>query len=148
MKRLLKPWRNIQNTRLFCRSPIPPTKAEATPNDLLTWTNGKALLATGSPFEPVEFNGKMVPIAQSNNSYIFPGLGLGVIAAQAQRCTDGMISAACHALSEQSPVRHDKSATILPPLTDAFKSPAALLHWPWQNKHAKKVWRVSAKMSI
>lgn len=98
----------------------PTTKSEATPQELYDWTDGKALIAAGSPFEPINFKGQKIPVAQSNNAYIFPGLGLGIIAAKATRCTDGMLSAACHALSACSPVRKDKNAPILPPLTQAF----------------------------
>ncbi|MBN0698426.1 hypothetical protein JTM09_35465, partial [Pseudomonas aeruginosa] len=58
----------------------PTSRVEATPQNILSWTDGEALVATGSPFSPVTVKGKQYPIAQCNNSYIFPGIGLGVIA--------------------------------------------------------------------
>jgi len=75
-------------------------------------------VATGSPFEPVEYGGRTFPIAQSNNSYIFPGIGLGVLAAGATRVSDSMFMAAAEALSECSPAQSDESAALLPPLDD------------------------------
>ncbi|GAA5164433.1 NAD-dependent malic enzyme [Ornithinimicrobium tianjinense] len=77
----------------------PTSRAEATPADLLEWTDGKALVATGSPFDPVDHDGVRHVIAQSNNALIFPGLGLGVAACRASRVTDGMIAAAAQALA-------------------------------------------------
>ncbi len=98
----------------------PTIKAEATPHDLFTWTQGKALIAAGSPYDPINWNEKIISFAQSNNAYIFPGLGLGILAARASRCTDGMIGAACRALSRNAPVRQDPTAPILPPLDQIF----------------------------
>jgi malate dehydrogenase (oxaloacetate-decarboxylating) len=72
----------------------PTSCAEATPADLLHWTEGRAIVGTGSPFAPVEVNGKLIPIAQTNNSYIFPGLALGILVSRARRVTDAMIMAA------------------------------------------------------
>ena len=77
----------------------PTSHAEATPADLLKWTDGKALIATGSPFPPVDHGGVRHRIAQSNNALIFPGLGLGVAACGARRITEGMIAAAAQALA-------------------------------------------------
>jgi malate dehydrogenase (oxaloacetate-decarboxylating) len=77
----------------------PTELAEATPADLISWTGGRALVATGSPFPPVEYQGTRYIIGQANNALIFPGLGLGVIAAGATRITDGMLSAAAHAVA-------------------------------------------------
>jgi malate dehydrogenase (oxaloacetate-decarboxylating) len=77
----------------------PTELAEATPADLLTWTGGRALVATGSPFPPVDYLGTRYVIGQANNALIFPGLGLGAIAARAARITDGMFSAAAHAVA-------------------------------------------------
>ncbi|WP_042432116.1 NAD-dependent malic enzyme [Streptacidiphilus anmyonensis] len=79
-----------------------PTRlAEATPGDLLAWTDGRALVATGSPFGPVEHAGVTYEIGQANNALVFPGLGLGAIVAQATRITDGMLSAAARAVAGQ-----------------------------------------------
>jgi malate dehydrogenase (oxaloacetate-decarboxylating) len=99
----------------------PTSQAEATPVDLVRWTNGRALVGTGSPFPPVEIDGKPVRISQVNNSFIFPGLALGILVAQAQRVTDGMIMAAAKALAGLSPSREDKSAPLLPPIGESRK---------------------------
>jgi malate dehydrogenase (oxaloacetate-decarboxylating) len=104
----------------------PTSQAEATPADLLRWTDGRALVGTGSPFAPVEVNGKLIRIAQVNNSYIFPGLALGILVSRATRVTDGMIMAATKALASLSPARADKNAPLLPPLADARKTSAAV----------------------
>jgi malate dehydrogenase (oxaloacetate-decarboxylating) len=99
-----------------------PTKlAEATPADLLRWTDGRALVGTGSPFAPVEFGGKLIRISQVNNSYIFPGLALGILVSRASRVTDSMIMAATRALAQLSPARLDKDAPLLPPIADSRK---------------------------
>ncbi len=94
----------------------PTSKVEAIPADLLKWTQGRALIATGSPFSDVSFNGRQYPIAQCNNSYIFPGLGLGVRAVQARRVTPEMFMAAAHALSKQAPALTGKGDALLPEL--------------------------------
>lgn len=97
-----------------------PTEiVEANPSDLLQWTDGKALIATGSPFEPVEFNNRKIQIAQCNNALIFPGIGLGVLASKAKRLTDSMIWAASHTLSEFAPINQDPLAPLLPPIATA-----------------------------
>ncbi len=94
----------------------PTSHAEAVPADLLKWTDGKARIATGSPFDPVDYNGKTHVISQCNNSYIFPAMGLGILAAKATRVTDGMFTAAAEALKECSPALADPDAPLLPPL--------------------------------
>ncbi|MGA7858702.1 MAG: NAD-dependent malic enzyme [Terracidiphilus sp.] len=99
----------------------PTSKAEAVPADLLRWTAGRALIGTGSPFNPVEVEGKLVPISQVNNSYIFPGLALGILVSRAKRVTDAMIMAAAKALASLSPAREDKNAPLLPPIADSRK---------------------------
>jgi malate dehydrogenase (oxaloacetate-decarboxylating) len=78
----------------------PTELAEATPTDLIEWTDGRALVATGSPFPTVDYEGTRYFIGQANNALIFPGLGLGAIAAQASTITDGMLSAAAHAVAD------------------------------------------------
>ena len=99
----------------------PTSQAEATPADLMRWTNDRALVGTGSPFPPVEINGNPVRISQVNNSFIFPGLALGILVSQARRVTDGMIMAAAKALASLSPSRMDKSAPLLPPIGESRK---------------------------
>jgi malate dehydrogenase (oxaloacetate-decarboxylating) len=96
----------------------PTTKSEATADDLIRWTEGRALVATGSPFAPVNYGERTIPIAQCNNVYIFPAIGLGVVASGARRVTDAMMLAAARALAENSPALKDSSASLLPPLTD------------------------------
>jgi malate dehydrogenase (oxaloacetate-decarboxylating) len=92
----------------------PTSKSEAVPEDLMRWTDGRAVIATGSPFLPVQFHGQSIAVAQCNNVYIFPALGLGSVASGARRVTDGMILAAARALADQSPAREDPSAPLLP----------------------------------
>lgn len=82
----------------------PTTKCEAVPEDIVRWTDGKALVATGSPFAPVKCGNILIPITQCNNALAFPGIGSGVLAAQARVLTDGMLWAACQALATTSPL--------------------------------------------
>jgi malate dehydrogenase (oxaloacetate-decarboxylating) len=96
----------------------PTDKSEATADDLIRWTDGRALVATGSPFAPVNYRGRTIPIAQCNNVYIFPAMGLGIVASGARRVTDAMMLAAARALAGNSPAMKDSSASLLPPLTD------------------------------
>ena len=96
----------------------PTSKCEATPEDLIRWTQGRALVATGSPFAPVNCGGRTIPIAQCNNVYIFPAVGLGVVASSARRVTDSMMLAAARTLAGNSPALRDPSASLLPPLLD------------------------------
>jgi malate dehydrogenase (oxaloacetate-decarboxylating) len=96
----------------------PTSRSEAVPRDLIGWTSGRALVATGSPFAPVEFEGRSFPIAQCNNVFIFPAIGLATVAAKARRVTDGMMLAAARALGEHAPARKDPSGSLLPSLAD------------------------------
>ncbi|SHF06850.1 NAD-dependent malic enzyme [Vibrio gazogenes] len=112
----------IREMHQHCPRPIifplsnPTSRVEALPSDLLTWTNGEALVATGSPFEPVMLGDKLYPIAQCNNSYIFPGIGLGVLAANARRVTNEMLMESSRALAECSPLAINGHGSLLPPL--------------------------------
>jgi malate dehydrogenase (oxaloacetate-decarboxylating) len=99
----------------------PTSKSEAAPADLLKWTDGKALIGTGSPFAPVEIDGRTVRISQTNNSYIFPGLALGILVSRARRVTDGMIMAAAKKLASLSPAVQDANAPLLPQIGDSRK---------------------------
>ena len=112
--------RHIERPVIFPLS-NPTSKAEATAADLLRWTEGRALVGTGSPFAPVEVNGRMVRISQINNSYIFPGLALGILVSKARRVTDAMIMTAAKTLAMLSPSREDKNAPLLPPISDSRK---------------------------
>ncbi len=96
----------------------PSSKSEAHPEDLIAWTEGRALVATGSPFPPVKHNGRVIPIGQCNNMFIFPGVGLGVIALQARFVKDEMFVAAARALSDCSPARKDPNASLYPKIED------------------------------
>lgn len=114
----------IEALHAQCEQPIvlplsnPTSQVEAQPVDILRWTQGQAIVATGSPFKTVEMFGRRYPIAQCNNSYIFPGVGLGVVAARAARITDNMMVAASRALAEQSPMVQSGSGALLPPLSE------------------------------
>jgi len=101
----------------------PTSRAEATPEQLVQWTDGRAIIGTGSPFAPVKWKGKLLPVDQTNNSYIFPGFGLGVIAARARRVTDAMFMAAAQALAALSPARQGSNERLLPPV-DQLRSVA------------------------
>ena len=111
-----------------CERPIilplsnPTSKSEAVPEDLLRWTDGRALIAAGSPFANVDYNGRHIHIAQCNNVYIFPAMGLAVCATRAKRVTDGMFLAAAHALAKHSPAQSDPSAPLLPLLPGLRKA--------------------------
>jgi len=114
----------IQAMHANCERPIvfplsnPTSRVEATPNDIIRWTDGNALVATGSPFDPVVHNDKRYPIAQCNNSYIFPGIGLGVLAVSASRVTDEMLMESSRALAECSPMAKNSAGALLPPLEE------------------------------
>jgi malate dehydrogenase (oxaloacetate-decarboxylating) len=96
----------------------PTSRSEGIPADLIAWTEGRALVATGSPFPDVLHQGQTFPIAQCNNSYIFPGVGLGVIAAGARRVTDEMFMAAAQALADSSPATTKSDPSLLPALKE------------------------------
>jgi malate dehydrogenase (oxaloacetate-decarboxylating) len=106
-----------------CEQPIifplsnPSRQVEARPEQVIEWTNGNVIVATGSPFKPVEYQGKKYPVAQCNNSYIFPGIGLGVIASKAKLISDEMLMATSNALADASPLALGESEELLPPLT-------------------------------
>jgi malate dehydrogenase (oxaloacetate-decarboxylating) len=97
----------------------PTPRCEAFPADVLAWTGGRALVGTGSPFPPVPWEGVEHHIAQVNNAYVFPGVGLGVIAVRARVVTDGMMTAAAAAVGHLVPVDRGWGAPLLPPLVEA-----------------------------
>lgn len=96
----------------------PTSKSEASAEDLIHWTEGRALVASGSPFAPVNYGGRGIPIAQCNNVYIFPAIGLGIVASGARRVTEPMMLAAARVLGGNSPALKDPAASLLPSLTD------------------------------
>jgi malate dehydrogenase (oxaloacetate-decarboxylating) len=95
----------------------PTSRSEATPSDLLAWTDGRALVATGSPFLPVNHGGKTIEIAQCNNVFIFPAVGLGLFVSKARRVTDKMMLAGARALGDESPALRSPAASLLPSVT-------------------------------
>ncbi|MED3952374.1 NAD-dependent malic enzyme [Priestia aryabhattai] len=98
-----------------------PTKlAEAVPENIIKWTEGKALIATGSPFEPVEYNGHTYEIGQANNAFVFPGLGLGAIVVRAQKFTEAMFAEAANAVARIAET-DTKGDTLLPNIKDLQK---------------------------
>lgn len=122
----------IRTMYSHCARPIimplsnPTSRVEAHPIDLINWTNGAAVIATGSPFMPVHFGDKIYPIAQCNNSYIFPGIGLGVLAVGARKVTDLMLMAASEALADLSPLAQAQTGGLLPDLKDIEKVSRAI----------------------
>jgi len=96
----------------------PTSRSEATAEDLIRWTDGRALVASGSPFAPVSYGGRTITIAQCNNVYIFPAMGLGVVASGSRRVTEPMMLAAARTLGGNSPALKDPSASLLPPLRE------------------------------
>jgi len=113
----------IRTMHMHCPSPIilplsnPSRQVEAHPQQVLEWTNGEAIVATGSPFHEVQFKGQAVEISQCNNSYIFPGIGLGVITCKASCITDEMLMIASTTLAELSADSDYGAGAILPSLT-------------------------------
>ncbi len=94
----------------------PTSCSEADPADLARWTGGRVLVATGSPYPPLRLDGATAPVAQCNNVFVFPAVGLGVVVAGAKRVTDSMMQAAAAALGSHSPARDDPRASLLPPV--------------------------------
>jgi malate dehydrogenase (oxaloacetate-decarboxylating) len=92
----------------------PTSSSEARPADVMAWTGGRALMATGSPFEPVDVNGQKVRIGQGNNVFVFPGVGLGVLVSEAREVTDGMFAAAADALAAQLPEEDLRAGSLFP----------------------------------
>ena len=114
----------VQALSANCPLPIifplsnPTEKAEANPHDVLDWTDGKAIVGTGTAFPLYDTGSALRRIDQVNNSYIFPGIGLGVRTVNARRITDRMFLIAAKALAEISPARNDPQANLLPPLRE------------------------------
>ncbi len=104
----------------------PTSHSEAAPDDLILWTDGRALIATGSPFAPVCFGGKEFRITQCNNSLIFPGLGLSIVATNCRRVVTDMLVAAGRTLATMSPALHDSTQPLLPGL-DASRDIAKVI---------------------
>jgi len=99
----------------------PTERSEATPDQIIPWTEGRAVIGTGSPFPPVTRNGHPFRIDQTNNAYVYPGVGLGAIAVQARYISEGMFLAAARTIAELSPAKYDPQANLLPPLAELRK---------------------------
>jgi malate dehydrogenase (oxaloacetate-decarboxylating) len=114
----------IREMHAHCPRPVvlplsnPSKHVEAHPDQVIEWTDGQAIVATGSPFFAVDYAGKKFEISQCNNSYIFPGIGLGIVASKSSRVSDAMLMKASITLAELAPVSNANTDGILPPLTD------------------------------
>lgn len=114
----------IKAMKQHCDKPIifplsnPSRHVEATPSQIINWTEGNVIIASGSPFKAVEYQGKTFPIAQCNNSYIFPGIGLGVVAANINSISDKMLQVASEMLATTSPLANTGQGELLPPITE------------------------------
>jgi malate dehydrogenase (oxaloacetate-decarboxylating) len=115
----------IKTMATYCERPIifplsnPTERSEAKPADIIEWTKGKALIATGSPFDPVSYNGQTIPIGQCNNALVYPGIGLGIMAVKAKTLSEDMLWAACQSAAQFSPILKNPNAALLPPIEDA-----------------------------
>jgi malate dehydrogenase (oxaloacetate-decarboxylating) len=113
----------IKSMQQHCEMPIifplsnPSSRVEAQPADLIDWTAGQAIIATGSPFDPIEYQGRKFVISQCNNSYIFPGIGLAVVAGGISRISNEMMMVASEVLAKNSPLSTDNTSALLPPLS-------------------------------
>jgi len=111
-----------------------PTKnSEARAADVVEWTEGRCLIATGSPFDPVQYEGRTIHVSQGNNVYIFPGVGLGALAAKATRVTDSMFTAAARDLAEQVSTEDLEAGKLYPPLTGLRRGAC-----PGRSRHADR----------
>jgi malate dehydrogenase (oxaloacetate-decarboxylating) len=96
----------------------PTERSETTPEQLVAWTEGRAVIGTGSPFPPLTRGGRSYRVDQTNNAYVYPGIGLGAIAVKASRVSDGMFLAAARRIADMSPAKADPAANLLPPLAE------------------------------
>lgn len=117
----------VQQMSKYAKKPIifplsnPTSRCESTPWDIIHWSEGRALIATGSPFEPVEYDNNLYKIAQCNNAFAFPGIGLGAYLIGASKISDRMLMQASIALSELAPIKKDSKEALLPSLEDLHK---------------------------
>jgi malate dehydrogenase (oxaloacetate-decarboxylating) len=124
----------IKRMQQHCEMPVifplsnPSSRVEAHPEDLIHWTGGQAIIATGSPFDPVEYQGREFVISQCNNSYIFPGIGLAVVAGGISRISNEMMMVASEVLAKNSPLSTDNTSALLPPLSAVRELSKAIAH--------------------
>jgi malate dehydrogenase (oxaloacetate-decarboxylating) len=117
----------IRDMAAYARRPIifplsnPTQRCEATPQQLLNWTEGRAVIGTGSPFPPIPRGGRPFRIDQTNNAYVYPGIGLAAITVEARCISDGMFLAAARTIADMSPAKRDPQANLLPPLGEIRK---------------------------
>jgi malic enzyme len=136
-----------------CKRPIilplssPTSKSEAVPEDLLQWTEGRALIATGSPFPNVNYKGQEIRIAQCNNVYIFPAMGLAISATRPKRVTDSMFLAAAHALAQHSP-RNRIPRRLCCPSSPDCAAPPSKLPLPPLSRLSVKDWRRRHRLKL
>ena len=104
----------------------PTSRSEARPQDLADWTDGQALVATGSPFPPMQVGDRQMPVAQCNNVYVFPGIGLAVTAVRATRVTDAMMTAAAVAVGERATIQTNPGGALLPERTQLVETATAV----------------------
>lgn len=117
----------VREMAAHCPRPIifplsnPTSKSEAVPSDLIRWTEGRCIIATGSPFAPVPYSNRTFQIGQCNNLYIFPGVGMGCLIAEARQVTDSMLDRAAEILAQHSPALEDSTLSLFPSLEDAVQ---------------------------
>ena len=122
----------IRTMHAGCDKPVifplsnPSKQVEALPEQLIHWTEGQAIIATGSPFKPVQYKQQKYIISQCNNSYIFPGIGLAVVAGQVERVTDEMMMVASEVLASRSPLAMNGEGALLPPLANIMEISQAI----------------------
>ena len=123
----------------YCKQPIifpfsnPTHYAEAEPKDLINWTEGNAIVATGSPFEDVIYNGTTYPISQGNNVYAFPGIGLGVVVSGARAVTKSMFSVAAKTIEEMVTQEDLDKNMLLPPLSKLRETSKQIAYNVWKE---------------
>jgi malic enzyme len=117
----------------------PTSKSEAKPVDLVTWTGGRALIATGSPFDPVPWGGRTIGIGQGNNAFVFPGVGLGVLVSEAREVTDGMFAAAADRLAGEVLDEDLQAGMLFPPTPRIRRVSAAVAEAVVRQARADKV---------